>query len=70
MDGGKRQFFGVPGNHWRGFKIADDARGPVIDPNTMEREISREKLVAARAYMRMRSGIDRCTVAGKPRLPV
>jgi sarcosine oxidase len=54
MDGGKRQFFGVPGNHWRGFKIADDARGPVIDPSTMEREISQQRLVAARAYMRMR----------------
>jgi glycine/D-amino acid oxidase-like deaminating enzyme len=44
----------VPGNHWRGFKIADDTRGPVIDPSTMERQISLEKLVAARAYMRMR----------------
>lgn len=54
IDGGKRQFFGVPGNHWRGFKIADDARGPVIDPSTMEREISQEKLAAARAYMKMR----------------
>ena len=54
IDGGKRPFFGVPGNHWRGFKIADDTRGPVIDPTTMEREISREKLSAARDYMRMR----------------
>ncbi|HKR84792.1 MAG TPA: FAD-dependent oxidoreductase [Terriglobales bacterium] len=54
IDGGRQQFFGVPGNHWRGFKIADDARGPVIDPSTMEREISKEKLAAARAYMRMR----------------
>ena len=54
MDGGKRQFFGVPGNHWRGFKIADDARGPVIDPSTMERDVSPQKLAAARAYMRMR----------------
>ena len=52
---GKRQFFGVPGNHWCGFKSADDVRGLVIDPNTMEREISQEKLVAARAYMGMRS---------------
>jgi sarcosine oxidase len=40
IDGGKYPFFGVPGNHWRGFKIADDTRGAVIDPNTMEREIS------------------------------
>ena len=54
IDGGKRPFFGVPGNHWRGFKIADDTRGPVIDPSTMEREISQEKLAAAREYLRMR----------------
>ena len=54
IDGGKRPFFGVPGNHWRGFKIADDTRGPVIDPSTMEREISEEKLSAAREYLRMR----------------
>jgi sarcosine oxidase len=47
-------FFGVPGNHLRGFKIADDTRGPVIDPSTMEREISQEKLSTARAYLRMR----------------
>jgi glycine/D-amino acid oxidase-like deaminating enzyme len=54
IDGGKRPFFGVPGNHWRGFKIADDTRGSAIDPSTMEREISEEKLSAARAYLRMR----------------
>jgi glycine/D-amino acid oxidase-like deaminating enzyme len=54
MDGGKQQFFGVPGNHLRGFKISDDARGPVIDPSTMEREISQEKLSAARDYMKRR----------------
>jgi glycine/D-amino acid oxidase-like deaminating enzyme len=54
IDGGKRPFFGVPGNHWRGFKIADDTRGPAIDPSTMEREISQEKLSAAREYLRTR----------------
>jgi glycine/D-amino acid oxidase-like deaminating enzyme len=54
IEGGKRPFFGVPGNHWRGFKIADDTRGPVIDPSTMEREISQEKLSAAREYLRTR----------------
>jgi glycine/D-amino acid oxidase-like deaminating enzyme len=54
IDGGKNPFFGVPGNHWRGFKIADDTRGPVIDPSTMDRQISQEKLAAARAYLRMR----------------
>ena len=54
IDGGKLPFFGVPGNYWRGFKIADDTRGPVIDPSTMEREISQEKLSAAREYLRFR----------------
>lgn len=54
IDGGERPFFGVPGNHWRGFKIADDSRGPVIDPSTMDREISQEKLSAVRKYLRMR----------------
>jgi sarcosine oxidase len=54
IDGGKKPFFGVPGNHWRGFKIADDTHGPVIDPSTMERQISQEKLVAARSYLSMR----------------
>jgi hypothetical protein len=54
IDGGTYPFFGVPGNRWRGFKIADDTRGPVIDPSTMEREISEERLTATRAYLRMR----------------
>src|SRR5438477_8174451 len=54
IDGGKSPFFGVPGNHWRGFKIADDTRGPVIDPTTVERQVSEEKLASARAYLRMR----------------
>ena len=54
FDGGKQQFFGVPGNHWRGFKIADDTRGPLINPTTMERETSHEKLSAARGYLKMR----------------
>jgi sarcosine oxidase len=54
IDGGRTPFFGVPGNHWRGFKIADDTRGPLIDPSTMERQISEEKLEAARAYLHLR----------------
>jgi glycine/D-amino acid oxidase-like deaminating enzyme len=64
IDGGKRPFFGVPGNHWRGFKIADDTRGPVIDPTSMNRQISEEKLVAARAYLEMRFP----TMSGAPLL--
>jgi glycine/D-amino acid oxidase-like deaminating enzyme len=51
---GKHWFYGIPGNQWRGFKIADDTRGAVIDPTTMEREASAEGLAAARAYIKLR----------------
>jgi len=56
LDGfaGKHWFYGIPGNQWRGLKIADDTRGAVIDPTTTEREISAEGLAAARAYLRLR----------------
>jgi glycine/D-amino acid oxidase-like deaminating enzyme len=56
LDGfaGKHWFYGIPGNQWRGLKIADDTRGAVIDPTTMERELSAEGLAAARAYLRLR----------------
>jgi len=64
IDGAKHRFYGIPGNHWRGFKIADDARGPTIDPTTMERRISDEGLAAARAYLRLRFPV----MAGAPLL--
>jgi len=51
---GKHWFYGIPGNQWRGFKIADDMRGATVDPTTMERQISAEGLAAARAYLRFR----------------
>jgi glycine/D-amino acid oxidase-like deaminating enzyme len=54
IDGGTTPFYGVPGNHWRGFKISDDTRGPVVDPTTLERRVSDEKLASARAYLRRR----------------
>jgi glycine/D-amino acid oxidase-like deaminating enzyme len=54
IDNGKHIFYGIPGNHWRGFKMADDTRGLVNDPTTMERQISAEGLAAARAYLRLR----------------
>jgi len=53
IDFGTR-FYGIPGNHWRGFKVADDARGPVIDPTTLERQISAEGLAAARKFLSLR----------------
>jgi len=51
---GRRRFYGIPGNQWRGFKIADDARGPAIDPTTMERRISDKALTEARTYLHLR----------------
>ncbi len=51
---GKHWFYGIPGNHWRGFKIADDMRGATVDPTNMERKISEEGLAAARAYLKLR----------------
>src|SRR5438105_1440546 len=51
---GEHLYYGIPGNHWRGFKIADDTRGPVVNPTTMERQISAAGLAAARRYVSMR----------------
>ena len=56
LDGfpGRHWFYGIPGNQWRGFKIADDMRDATVDPTTLERKISGERLAAARAYLRLR----------------
>ena len=47
-------FYGIPGNQWRGFKMADDTRGPVFDPTNGERTVSPEGLRTAREYLRRR----------------
>jgi glycine/D-amino acid oxidase-like deaminating enzyme len=49
-----RFFYGIPGNEYRGFKIADDGRGPDFDPTSGERIPSAEGLAAARAYIATR----------------
>jgi glycine/D-amino acid oxidase-like deaminating enzyme len=49
-----RFFYGIPGNEWRGFKIADDARGPAFDPTSGERIASAEGLRSAREYLSRR----------------
>jgi glycine/D-amino acid oxidase-like deaminating enzyme len=51
---GTHWFYGIPGNQWRGFKIADDMRGAEVDPTSLERQVSAEGLAAARAYLRLR----------------
>lgn len=47
-------WYGVPGNRWRGFKIANDARGPEFDPTTGDRMPSREGVEAARRFLARR----------------
>jgi glycine/D-amino acid oxidase-like deaminating enzyme len=54
VDNGRQLFYGIPGNRWRGFKVADDARGPVFDPTDGERLPSAEGVAAARAYLMRR----------------
>ncbi|MGA8312660.1 MAG: FAD-dependent oxidoreductase, partial [Terriglobales bacterium] len=46
--------YGIPGNQGRGFKIADDTRGPEFDPTSGERSVSAEGLRSARDYVSFR----------------
>ncbi|MEW5980504.1 MAG: FAD-dependent oxidoreductase, partial [Acidobacteriota bacterium] len=54
IDYGKSLLYGIPGNRWRGFKVADDTRGPDFDPTHADRLPSTKKLSAARAYLARR----------------
>lgn len=53
-DFGDRLWYGIPGNDRRKFKIADDTRGAVIDPETSERSIDWTHIELAREYLRGR----------------
>ncbi|HEV8381352.1 MAG TPA: FAD-dependent oxidoreductase [Gemmatimonadales bacterium] len=53
-DHGTRFMYGIPGNEWRGFKVADDSRGPVFDPTTGERTPTAAALQVARDYLAYR----------------
>ena len=46
--------YGIPGNQGRGFKMADDTRGPMFDPTNGERRVSDENLQRARDYLSFR----------------
>src|SRR5881628_2475782 len=50
-DHGAHFMYGIPGNEWRGFKLADDTRGPPFDPTAGERIPSAEALQVARTYL-------------------
>jgi glycine/D-amino acid oxidase-like deaminating enzyme len=47
-------YYGIPGRDRRGFKIADDTRGPAFDPTIGERVINLETLRSVRKYLAFR----------------
>jgi len=49
-----RFHYGIPANHGRGFKLADDTRGPSFDPTTGDRTVTTAGLKAIRDYLAMR----------------
>jgi glycine/D-amino acid oxidase-like deaminating enzyme len=49
-----RFMYGIPGNEWRGFKVADDTRGSVFDPTNGERKPTEVALQVARDYLAYR----------------
>lgn len=53
-DHGTRFMYGIPGNEWRGFKVADDTRGPAFDPTSGERLPGEAALRTARDYLAFR----------------
>jgi glycine/D-amino acid oxidase-like deaminating enzyme len=53
-DHGPRFMYGIPGNEWRGFKVADDTRGPVFDPTNGDRTPTQDAIKIARDYLAFR----------------
>jgi glycine/D-amino acid oxidase-like deaminating enzyme len=47
-------YYGIPGSDRRGFKVADDTRGPEFDPTEGERVIDPETLKRVREYIAFR----------------
>ena len=54
IDNSDKLFYGIPGNQWRGFKVATDVRGPAFDPTSGERMPTADGLRHAREYMEFR----------------
>src|ERR1700722_10226113 len=46
--------YGIPGNQGRGFKVADDTRGPEFDPTSGQRLVSEDNLKSVRNYIAYR----------------
>lgn len=53
-DHSDRFIYGIPASDGRGFKVADDTRGPVFDPTSGERTVSEDGLQLVRDYLAFR----------------
>jgi len=53
-DHSEQFFYGIPGSDRRGFKVADDTRGPAFDPTSGERVVSQTTLKRVREYIAFR----------------
>lgn len=51
---GEHLMYGIPGNERRGFKVADDTLGAIVDPDTLDRLVTPASLAAARALLKRR----------------
>lgn len=49
-----RLMYGIPGNAFRGFKVADDTAGAAFDPTDGDRRASPKAIEDARAFLRVR----------------
>jgi glycine/D-amino acid oxidase-like deaminating enzyme len=47
----KDEFYGMPDLESRGFKVADDHHGPIVDPDTQPRMASVQAIAAARSFI-------------------
>ncbi len=54
MDYGQHNMYGIPGNAWRGFKVADDARGEAFEPTHGDRTVRVAAIEKARQHVAMR----------------
>ena len=54
FDNSPGRFYGIPGNQWRGFKIAGDTTGPVFDPTSGDRVPTPEGIASAREHLAFR----------------
>ncbi len=54
VDNSPARYYGIPGNQWRGFKVAEDVAGTAFDPTNGDRRITESGLGRARAYLARR----------------